>query len=588
MCGARFLVAAFLALWSVALGAQEAEQGAGAPAPEQPTAVFEEAVDVNAVTVHVSVVDRDGQPVRGLGANAFAVFEGNQLLEVVGVDELGGGTGGGQRPAHLVILVDNTSLQKRSRAKVLDGVAELAAQAATAGSRVMVVVLGEQREVLLPLSSDPAAVRLALTSVADAKTYGELSASAKRSLKREISGVDLHRDMAPATTNPFAASAGTQHINVFGQQYLQRINGLRLQELKRARFNLFQVEDLLRGMAGLPGRKDLVWVTEDLEICPLLDVYQVFYGKFDTWAQELGLQHPEQWAQEAELTEPLTQLSFVATASGTALHVLDLTDRDRQAADVSMDVTDKAMFAAGTAAGERSAAGYDLAGTGGMVGGFREAARSTGGSFHSGGSDRASFFKSFGACVTSGYAVTYQRPGAADGQVHPVRVELRGAGELIAPNAVGNRTHLAATIGDTSDSENDYSHDAVGPMLSVAQHGATNGNRVAEKRVGFTYDATDTARSQHGGWVVRSEPHHLLYRRVCAPPVMGTKTTLVTSRSAMLPLGRFSISLNSWLAAPTGSTSRPPGASCYTSAGGPRSGAAAPTIASNGARSGQP
>ncbi len=449
MCGARFLVAAFLALWSVALGAQEAEQGAGAPAPEQPTAVFEEAVDVNAVTVHVSVVDRDGQPVRGLGANAFAVFEGNQLLEVVGVDELGGGTGGGQRPAHLVILVDNTSLQKRSRAKVLDGVAELAAQAATAGSRVMVVVLGEQREVLLPLSSDPAAVRLALTSVADAKTYGELSASAKRSLKREISGVDLHRDMAPATTNPFAASAGTQHINVFGQQYLQRINGLRLQELKRARFNLFQVEDLLRGMAGLPGRKDLVWVTEDLEICPLLDVYQVFYGKFDTWAQELGLQHPEQWAQEAELTEPLTQLSFVATASGTALHVLDLTDRDRQAADVSMDVTDKAMFAAGTAAGERSAAGYDLAGTGGMVGGFREAARSTGGSFHSGGSDRASFFKSFGACVTSGYAVTYQRPGAADGQVHPVRVELRGAGELIAPNAVGNRTLLQVLADQT-------------------------------------------------------------------------------------------------------------------------------------------
>ena len=57
-------------------------------------------------------------------------------------------------------------------------------------------------------------------------------------------------------------------------------------------------------------------------------------------------------------------------------------------------------------------------------------------------------------------------------------------------NAVGNRTHLAATIGTTADFVNDFSYDALGQMTQVTQQGQSGGNAVAEKLIDFDYTPT--------------------------------------------------------------------------------------------------
>jgi RHS repeat-associated protein len=54
---------------------------------------------------------------------------------------------------------------------------------------------------------------------------------------------------------------------------------------------------------------------------------------------------------------------------------------------------------------------------------------------------------------------------------------------------VGNCTQVAAIVGGVADYVTDYSHDDLGRVTSIRQHGVTGGNAVAEKRIDFTYDA---------------------------------------------------------------------------------------------------
>ena len=56
-------------------------------------------------------------------------------------------------------------------------------------------------------------------------------------------------------------------------------------------------------------------------------------------------------------------------------------------------------------------------------------------------------------------------------------------------DADGNRTQLAATVGETADFVNNYAYDSLGGITQVTQPHISGGNAVAEKRVDLAYDA---------------------------------------------------------------------------------------------------
>ena len=79
------------------------------------------------------------------------------------------------------------------------------------------------------------------------------------------------------------------------------------------------------------------------------------------------------------------------------------------------------------------------------------------------------------------------------GRVTSIAVEIDGLAPTIvfaqAFDAAGNRSSLAATIGEADDFLNEYTYDNLARMTRIEQSGQEGGNAVAEKRIDLAYDA---------------------------------------------------------------------------------------------------
>lgn len=431
----------FIILCSAVVLAQGTAEGG-----EESEAAFGDVVDVTSTTIRVTVIDDEDMPRHGLPGDAFSVVEDGQEIEVSSVTEHGGeGKSTAENPGRLVILIDNTNLQKRNRKKVLEHLVVLTEAATKAKRPVMIAILGGAVEIIQEFTTDLATLKRSLEIIEETEAAGERWTSSKRALIREIRAVDLHRDMRPGVSDSASSGlpSGHDYVNVQGQQYLHRIQGLRQQDLQRWQYSLFWVDHTVRILGGVEGRKDLVWLTEDIQVSPMYDVYLAFYAKFSQWEQELGLERPEVWARSADLSDGFSQLSTVANAARTSLHFVNVGNSDRRSADMGMDVSDVAMFAAGTPSGERTSVGDDLAASGAATGSVRAMAASTGGSFFGGRKDYEDLVRRLSGQLDSYYEVSYEKPGPPSGRLHALEVQVAGGDfTVVHPRFVGHRTAL--------------------------------------------------------------------------------------------------------------------------------------------------
>jgi len=177
-------------------------------------------------------------------------------------------------------------------------------------------------------------------------------------------------------------------------------------------------------MTGLPGRKDVLWVTEDLMIYPGLDLYQVFFSKFTSFSKQMSLVQPEMWATERELLDEFRYIADVSQIAGTVLHVVDASDRDREAASTGAGGADPDTQWVSSQSGRGSTAGYDFAAMRSLEEGSAFLSQATGGSMFGSNRNFDQYFDTLGQLLGSYYFIGYRRPGPPDGRVHNYKVRL--------------------------------------------------------------------------------------------------------------------------------------------------------------------
>lgn len=452
------------------------EDAAGAtPAP---TPVFTEEVEVNVVNIYVTVVDRKGAPVTGLTAADFRIEEGGEPMEITNFSAIGTAEVGiageappagsapesslspaaavPKPPSQVAVVFDHTGLEKRQRTRVLKALVPWSGSATADGGRVMVAVLEPELKILQPLTADPSLVVSALEEVNQRPTRGDMIKSSKRLLTRNIQGSQtVSSQMQMSDQEPIPArgggsgggggtgggtggtSGGSSGSSIssqivtsggIGQQqarsFLGQIEALRRQEYSRVGQTLVGMDRLIRGMTGLPGRKDVLWVTEDLMIQPGIDVYGVFFTKFTNWAREMNLDQPQLWATELTLEPEFQYIAGVSQVSGTVLHVVDASDRDREAASADFGASDVSSQLNANPSGAGSTGGYDFAAARSLSEGSQYLAGATGGSFFGGTREFDKYFEALGEMLGSYYFIGYRRPGPPDGKVHDYSVRL--------------------------------------------------------------------------------------------------------------------------------------------------------------------
>ncbi len=352
-------------------------------------------------------------------------------------------------PERLVVVFDNVSLEKRARKRAVKALREFAAQRAAGGGEVMIAVLRPELEILGSFSADAAAVDAALSSLEETDASGDMVSSTKRMLQRDIATVQLGRvkrtfdlgGMGPGgstggggggggPSRPPTMSESTvvdddAYIAQQSQQLRARVDVLRYQERDRIFKTLVGLDGLTRSLSGLGGRKEILWVGQDLALRPAIDVYDSFFERFSQWATELNLDHPHRWATEADLTDEFKFVAAGAQAAGATLHFMDCADRDAANTDIGSSRLDTQTMVEG--GGTRITSGYDFAMTAELVEGSRYLAGATGGSTFFNSRQLDDYLAALGGQLGSYYSNGYRRPGAADGQLHAVKVALDGA-----------------------------------------------------------------------------------------------------------------------------------------------------------------
>ena len=277
-------VAALFVLFS-ANGAAQAQQE---PAPE----TFGETIDVRVVNVDVWVTDRDGNPVTGLVAGDFEVREDGRPVELSNFFEFTDGLDASARersaptprdrrprqsdldrfipaepppPEHrlsLMVYVDNNNLTPTDRNRLLPFLRNFLSVQLSPYDRAMLAVYDAGRfEVALPFTTE--AWRVAEATHEVARVVGSRD-------RIESQRLDILRELNRDDEVPPRYSAVVELIRDFAAMIRSEVDA-----------SIVNLENAIRTMAGLPGRKAILYISNGLPMRPAEDLFRALEERFD-------------------------------------------------------------------------------------------------------------------------------------------------------------------------------------------------------------------------------------------------------------------------------------------------------------------
>jgi VWFA-related protein len=236
-----------------------------AVAQEAPTAeeTFSDQIEVSLVNLEVIVADKSGKPVPDLKKEDFEVLEDGKPVEVTnfyaesGQPAAAEATGAEARPLDqrlsLVVFVDDYNMEPQNRGAILDGVRDFLGKSLSPGDRVMVVRYGRSLEVRKPFTSNVPEVLSELDVVG--KLAGNL-ASRESSRDHQVQVV-----------------ADALMIGGWGATAEARIREYAEVETSYVSASLSALETVVGWLAGIPGRKAILYASDGLPSVPGEDLF---------------------------------------------------------------------------------------------------------------------------------------------------------------------------------------------------------------------------------------------------------------------------------------------------------------------------
>lgn len=311
------------------------------PAPE----TFGETIDVRVVNVDVWVTDRDGNPVTGLTAGDFEVREDGRPVELSNFFEFTDGLDATAReraaatfrdrrpresdldrfvpaepppPEHrlsLMVYVDNNNLTPTDRNRLLPFLRNFLSVQLSPYDRAMLAVYDSGRfEVALPFTTEAWRVAEATHEVARVVGSRDRIESQRLDILRE-----LNRD------------------NEVGPRYnavMELIRDFAAMVRNEVDASIVNLENAIRTMAGLPGRKAILYISNGLPMRPAEDLFRAVEERFtDTrgrWRgtgqgpfaepRSIDAANASLEAYQYDLSRRFDELASLANANGVTFH----------------------------------------------------------------------------------------------------------------------------------------------------------------------------------------------------------------------------------------------------------------------------
>lgn len=294
-----------------------------AATPQEPTERFGEVVEVRVVNVDVYVSDRDGRPVTDLTREDFELrvdgrpTELSNFYAVAGRDvvsepprqvsdaldedapeseaDIASMPPPAPEPTWLVLYIDNANIKAMHRTRVLRDVRAFLYEDGREFDRVLLASHEGGLHIRQSFTEDPDLVVRALEEISDLQPFGDSREDELHDLIRELEDRNVPRGWL------------TNRVEAYAQQ--------RQNELKRA---LEPLRDLIDSMAGLAGRKALLYVSDGLPMNPGEELFNALQLRFDDIGSLQGVVH-------YTATRDFENLSMAANSAGVAMYTLDAT-----------------------------------------------------------------------------------------------------------------------------------------------------------------------------------------------------------------------------------------------------------------------
>lgn len=235
-----------------------------APAfPQEPAQeeTFSEVIEVSVVNLDVFVTDKKGKPLEGLRQEDFEILEDGKPVEITNfyaegrtaaAQAAGAPAAAPERSEeqklNLVIFVDDVNTQPRNRGRILDRIDEFLDQALTPGDRVMLVRYNLGLDVRRMWTTDIAQVK------ADVEVLQGLSSDQRKWADSWEQAID---DLIEALYVGGWGPAAENRLQAWAEQERDVVQGA-----------LNGLGAVIGWIAGVPGRKAILYVSDGLPIIP--------------------------------------------------------------------------------------------------------------------------------------------------------------------------------------------------------------------------------------------------------------------------------------------------------------------------------
>ena len=376
---------------------------------------FFETVEVRVVNVEVVVTDAKGEPILGLTRDDFELTEDGKPVEITnfysveaaqtqeapGAEPRVGSESTVAPPAvrptdhrlHLAVFVDGTTLEPLNRHRVLEAVRDFFAAELVRPTSLVLATWDGALEVtrLERFAADRVDEYVAI-----------LAQAAPRGAIREMERLSILRELEQA-------SGG-------GSELLGDIDVYAQQQYDRAIQSMQALESFVEALAGLPGRKALVYVSGGLPRNP-------GEALFHAWGNKFGFEEPytgasiEIRAKALDTGPELVRLSRHANANRVTFYSVGAGRGGRGGGGVTAEFGGYAR--AWTAAVET----IDNSNQGGNL---QELAAATGGRSMTNSYNFDKLFSAMSRDLSSYYSLGYTLDRERDGKDHRLRVRVKG------------------------------------------------------------------------------------------------------------------------------------------------------------------
>jgi VWFA-related protein len=280
-----------------------------------------ESIEVHVVNVDVVVTDRAGNPIHGLKRDDFELFENGKPQPLsnfyeVRPDETGPVSTSTQvapqaapaptpeaRARHIVMFIDDYSVEPRMRTKVLDSLAKFVDTQMHEGDSASVVSWSHSTRVLVPFTTDRAALKGAIKNIAP-----------RASIQSRIEGMRLRSLCAEdARARGRARTSARDDCEAMIKARVDEEWALERDLIEAMRVTM-------ASLAGIDGKKVMIVAGAQLPELPGVDLYQYFNQLFG------GTVSPYMEASHHSQKISIAQLAREANANGVTLYTIDTND----------------------------------------------------------------------------------------------------------------------------------------------------------------------------------------------------------------------------------------------------------------------